>query len=165
MERIKKIELNGITFEVFGQYWETRNSWGHNGYLLQDGREIARDKIRYYNRTWEAYRFQSAGRGAVYNWLKQLQAAALERYREAPGQLRPALHQGGGGRHGHDQDREPGGCCAGYRGAAGWRICRQTGGAEGGHPGTGCGSRLSAVNEQEPGDSPERGGGIPAGRK
>ncbi|MBR1698499.1 MAG: hypothetical protein IJ714_01775 [Bacteroidales bacterium] len=88
MERIKKIELNGITFEVFGQYYETRNSWGHYGYLLQDGHEIARDKIRYYNRTWEAYRFQSAGRGAVYNWLKQLQAAALERYREATGRVR-----------------------------------------------------------------------------
>lgn len=88
MERIKKIELNGITFEVYGQYYETRNSWGHYGYLFQNGQEIARDKIRYYNRTWEGYRFQSAGRGAVYNWLKQLQAAALERYKEATGRVR-----------------------------------------------------------------------------
>ncbi|MGM9736944.1 MAG: hypothetical protein ACI3ZT_00860 [Candidatus Cryptobacteroides sp.] len=88
MELIKKIELNGIRFEIYGQYYETRNSWGHYGYLMQNGSEIAREKIRYYNRTWEAYRFRSAGRGAVYNWMKQLQAAALERYREATGRIR-----------------------------------------------------------------------------
>ncbi|MBQ6097940.1 MAG: hypothetical protein IJK99_09355 [Bacteroidales bacterium] len=85
MERIRKIELDGITFEVFGQYWETRQSWGHNGYLLIDGHEVSRERIRYYNRTWEGYRFQSAGRGAVYNYIKQLKDAALNRYREATG--------------------------------------------------------------------------------
>lgn len=87
MERIKKIELDGITFEVFGQYWETRQSWGHNGYLLIDGHEVSRERIRYYDRTWEGYRFQSAGRGAVYNYIKQLKDAALNRYREATGRV------------------------------------------------------------------------------
>lgn len=88
MERIKKIELNGITFEVFGQYWETRNSWGHNGFLLIDGHEVSRARIRYYNRTWEGYRFQSAGRAAVWSYIEELQRRALEAYREATGRIR-----------------------------------------------------------------------------
>ena len=69
MERIKKIELNGITFEVYGQYYETRNSWGHYGYLLQNGQEIARNKIRYYNRTWEGYK-EATGRARLSQSLK-----------------------------------------------------------------------------------------------
>ena len=88
MERIKKVELNGITFEVFGQYWETRNSWGHNGYLLIDGHEVSKSRIRYYNRTWEGYRFQSAGRAAVWSYIEELQRRALDAYKMATGRAR-----------------------------------------------------------------------------
>lgn len=91
MERIKMMEINGKTYEVFGQYWETRYSWGHNAYLLIDGCEVARDKVRYYNRTWESYRFQSAGQCAVGRYLDSLKQRALDRYREATGRVRLSL--------------------------------------------------------------------------
>ena len=88
MERIKRIEANGKLYEVFGQYWETRNSWGHNGYLLIDGHEVSKNRVRYYNRTWEGYRFQTAGRGAVWAYIEELKRRALNRYREATGRAR-----------------------------------------------------------------------------
>jgi len=39
--------------------YETRYSWGHKADLYVDGQQVAHDKIVYYNRTWEAYTYQS----------------------------------------------------------------------------------------------------------
>lgn len=40
--------------------YETRNSWGHKGKVLYNNKDIGITyKIRYYNRTWESYRYQS----------------------------------------------------------------------------------------------------------
>lgn len=39
--------------------YDTRYSWGHKAYLYVNGREEAYKKITYYNRTWEAYTYQS----------------------------------------------------------------------------------------------------------
>lgn len=46
-----------ITIEA--EYYETRYSWGHKAYMYIDGRQVEDYKITYYNRTWEAYQFQS----------------------------------------------------------------------------------------------------------
>lgn len=60
MEIIKR-QINGKQYEFVCEYWETRNSWGHKATLLCDDRpyELGTTKVRYYNRTWESYRFQS----------------------------------------------------------------------------------------------------------
>ena len=42
------------------EYYETRNSWGHKGRVLYNNHDIGVTyKIRYYNRTWECYTYQS----------------------------------------------------------------------------------------------------------
>ena len=41
------------------EVYETRYSWGHKAWLYRDGAEIGYKKITYYNRTWEAYEFES----------------------------------------------------------------------------------------------------------
>ena len=42
------------------EYYETSSSWGHRGRILCNGHDInVTYKIRYYNRTWECYRYQS----------------------------------------------------------------------------------------------------------
>lgn len=41
------------------EYYETRYSWGHKGWLYRDHQEIGYKKITYYNRTWERYQFES----------------------------------------------------------------------------------------------------------
>ena len=53
-------------FNFICRGWSTGRGWGHEAYLLIDGYgEVARYKTRYYNRTWEAYQYQSVMYGAV----------------------------------------------------------------------------------------------------
>ena len=52
---------NGKKYIFRCWYYETRNSWGHWCEVI-DGdnyNTICKCRARYYNRTWEAYRFQS----------------------------------------------------------------------------------------------------------
>ena len=80
--------INGVNYEVFGQYWETRGSWGHRAYVLKDGSELSQAKRRYYNRTWEAYRFQSVGEDAVSNAQAELQRQIFDSYKWSTGAKR-----------------------------------------------------------------------------
>lgn len=42
------------------EYYETSSSWGHKGRILYNNHDIGLTaKRRYYNRTWECYRYQS----------------------------------------------------------------------------------------------------------
>lgn len=50
-------ELKDI--RVYCDYYETRNSWGHRGHVETNTHYLNKGKIRYWNRTWECYRYQS----------------------------------------------------------------------------------------------------------
>lgn len=50
-------ELKDI--RVYCQYYETRNSWGHKGHVETSTHYLNKGKIRYWNRTWECYTYQS----------------------------------------------------------------------------------------------------------
>lgn len=60
MERITK-NIDGVNFDFVCKVWEKRNSWGHESTLFIDGSTYSANttKVRYYNRTWESYQFQS----------------------------------------------------------------------------------------------------------
>lgn len=47
-------------YEFVCWYWENSNAWGHEVRLVKGGIEVAKARVRYYNRTWERYTFQSA---------------------------------------------------------------------------------------------------------
>ena len=49
--------------------WETRYSWGHTAEVWADNELMATAKIRYYNRTWEEYRFKSVIHEALYKYV------------------------------------------------------------------------------------------------
>lgn len=54
---IYKINDN-LTFEAWS--WNRgRQSWGHKARAIYNGREIEAVSVTYYNRTWEAYQYQS----------------------------------------------------------------------------------------------------------
>lgn len=72
MDTFKK-EINGKSFTILCNYWGTRNSWGHEATLYVDSQKIKSYKIRYYNRTWESYTFQSVINACIYNTLKELE--------------------------------------------------------------------------------------------
>lgn len=63
-EFVKRYMLDKKDFEnVFFncEYYETRNSWGHRGEVRIPTQcsGVVKHKIRYYNRTWERYTYQS----------------------------------------------------------------------------------------------------------
>ena len=66
-------EINGVKFTLVCESWSTRNSWGHEVTLYKnDFAKIGRAKIRYYNRTWECYQYQSAIKAAAKIAFKEL---------------------------------------------------------------------------------------------
>ncbi len=43
------------------EVWNRGNSaWGHRAKAFYNGEEVASRSVRYYNRTWEAYQFDTA---------------------------------------------------------------------------------------------------------
>lgn len=57
-----KIRIKDIRpYQFVCEYYETRNSWGHKGKVLYNNNDCIgiTHRIRYYNRTWECYTYQS----------------------------------------------------------------------------------------------------------
>ena len=74
-------EINGVKFTLVCESWCTRNSWGHEVTLYKnDYAKIGRAKIRYYNRTWECYQYQSAIKAVIFETIERIKAAAKKAF-------------------------------------------------------------------------------------
>lgn len=73
---IREKTINNNKWQLINESWETSNSWGHKTTILRNDREYLSHKVRYYNRTWENYRYQTCMRGAV----EELRDKELLRY-------------------------------------------------------------------------------------
>lgn len=62
MSALHKREINGKEYQFSCETYSTYNSWGHRCILFCNGVEVTQQKIRYYNRTWESYQYQSVMR-------------------------------------------------------------------------------------------------------
>lgn len=70
-------EINGVKFTLVCESWQTQNSWGHKVSLYRNEFFfVGSAKIRYYNRTWEKYLYQSAIKSVIYNVIAEIKAAA-----------------------------------------------------------------------------------------
>lgn len=58
MEIIKKI-INNNTYTFVCETWTTARAWGHSVTMFRNNIEYTFRQIRYYNRTWESYEYQS----------------------------------------------------------------------------------------------------------
>lgn len=47
-------------YRVTASSWKKFSSWGHKARLIKDGSIINQVSIRYHNRTWESYEFETA---------------------------------------------------------------------------------------------------------
>ena len=75
-------EINGVKFTLVCESWSTRNSWGHEVTLYKNETvKTGRAKIRYYNRTWECYQYQSAIKSVIYDAIEAIKAAAKETFK------------------------------------------------------------------------------------
>lgn len=70
-------EINGVKFTLVCESWQTRNSWGHKVSLYRnESFFVGSAKIRYYNRTWESYQYQSTIKSVIFNAIQEIKAAA-----------------------------------------------------------------------------------------
>lgn len=70
--------IENQNFEFICEYWENRNAWGHKATLLGTNKNT---KIRYYNRTWEKYRFQSVMIQLVYELIASEQQRIINHWK------------------------------------------------------------------------------------
>ena len=76
-------EINGVKFTLVCESWSDRNSWGHEVlFYKNDTIKIGRAKIRYYNRTWESYQYQSAIKAVIFETIERIKAAAKIAFKE-----------------------------------------------------------------------------------
>lgn len=88
MEQLFKLNINGSDYVIMAEAWQRSGAWGHKAYLLQNGHEISRASIRYYNRTWESYRYQTAAKSAVSKALEEEARRLLEAFKARTGRQR-----------------------------------------------------------------------------
>jgi iron-sulfur cluster repair protein YtfE (RIC family) len=53
------MEIKYNNYQVKASSWKKSRSWGHKATLIKDGSIINTVSIRYHNRTWESYEFES----------------------------------------------------------------------------------------------------------
>ena len=81
MEIIKKtINNNNYTFVC--ETWETSRAWGHKVTLFRNDTEYTTQKITYYNRTWESYRYQTCMLKCIDEVIAEEVKNAIEEVRE-----------------------------------------------------------------------------------
>lgn len=51
--------LNGEELEVTCFTYETQYNWGHRCYVFYNNMQLKEEKITYYNRTWECFKYES----------------------------------------------------------------------------------------------------------
>ena len=57
---IRKIKCkSGNEYNIVNETWETSRAWGHKSTLVAPWGEVESRKVRYYNRTWESYTYQT----------------------------------------------------------------------------------------------------------
>lgn len=62
------------------EVWSKGGRWGHEAKLFYKGNEVESVRARYYNRTWEAYQFDSVKSGLM-NKLDESKSLSLSERR------------------------------------------------------------------------------------
>lgn len=65
MEIRTKKTKSGNTYKFVNESWSNSNGWGHKTTIIRNSYDYEPHKVRYYNRTWESYTFQTCMSGAV----------------------------------------------------------------------------------------------------
>lgn len=71
----------GNKIELVNESWSTSRSWGHKTNVIINDFDYGKYKVRYYNRTWENYTFQSCMRGAIAKVMRYNITRYLENYK------------------------------------------------------------------------------------
>jgi hypothetical protein len=80
---IRKIKCkSGNEYNIVNETWETSNAWGHKSTLIAPWGEVESHKVRYYNRTWERYTYESCMSGLIDTILEDNLKSYITQYKE-----------------------------------------------------------------------------------
>ena len=82
MEIKKIICKSGREYNIVNETWETSRAWGHKSTLVAPWGEVESHKVRYYNRTWERYTYESCMSGLIDTILENNQKSYITQYKE-----------------------------------------------------------------------------------
>ena len=82
MEIKKIICKNGREYNIVNEYWETSRAWGHKSTLIAPWREVESRKVKYLNRTWERYTYESCMSGLINTILEDNLKSYITQYKE-----------------------------------------------------------------------------------
>ena len=82
MEIKKIICKSGREYNIVNEYWETSRAWGHKSTLVAQWGEVESHKVRYYNRTWERYTYESCMSGLIETILEDNLKSYITEYKE-----------------------------------------------------------------------------------
>lgn len=70
------------TYEFVCETWSTSRAWGHKVTMLKNGIECQVNKVRYYNRTWEQWTYQTAILGAIRKEIEERETNLINDYKQ-----------------------------------------------------------------------------------
>ena len=80
---IRKIKCkSGNEYNIVNEYWENSNSWGHKSTLIAPWGEVESRKVKYINRTWESYTYQTCMSGLIETILEDNLKSYITQYKE-----------------------------------------------------------------------------------
>ena len=83
---INKIKCkSGKEYNIVNESWATSNSWGHKSTLIAPWGEVESHKVRYQNRTWERYTYESCMSGLINTILEDNLKSYITQYKEKNG--------------------------------------------------------------------------------
>lgn len=82
MEIKKIICKSGNEYNIVNETWETSHAWGHKSTLVATWGEVESHKVRYYNGTWESYRYQTCMSGLINTILENNLKSYITQYKE-----------------------------------------------------------------------------------
>ena len=78
---IRDMKVNDVNFRFVCESWSNSRGWGHRVVLFKNGIEINEAKIKYQNRTWECYVYQSCMEKAVRQLLEERKVDVIANYK------------------------------------------------------------------------------------
>ena len=82
MEIKKIICKSGREYNIVNEYWETSHAWGHKSTLIAPWGEVESRKVKYINRTWERYTYESCMSGLIETILENNLKSYITQYKE-----------------------------------------------------------------------------------
>ena len=80
---IRRIECkNGRVYNIVNETWETSRAWGHKSTLIAPWGEVESRKVKYINRTWERYTYESCMSGLIETILEDNLKSYITQYKE-----------------------------------------------------------------------------------